>query len=629
MESSSKDRLLYSSELPPPVHMTWKHLTYTLTVGKKSPTTLLKDVSGHANTGQLLAIMGSSGAGKTTLLNALSHRIVTNGRGFRLTGHVMANGLPYSNIQVGQFSAYVMQDDILIETLTPRECFKFAVEMRFKYQEEDIDIWVQEVINLLRLEQCADRRIGGARIKGISGGERKRVAIGIELLRRPSVLFLDEPTSGLDSQNAFNVIKVLKRLCKVYGTTVICTIHQPNAETFHLFDRLMLMVQGQVAYQGDTKDAISFFSKAGMECPTYSNPADFFLATLDITFHNKSHTTQKTKAETITQFYQTHHQDPQSRQDYINAHNNHPIPTSNRATTPTRRFWLLTKRGFISTARHKMSWISIFVIRTTFLLLTLALYSDLGDNARLRYFNVVGLLFYLVISEFFSGITAVTARLPVDKPVFVREHDGDLYTIGEYFFAKFLVDLPFQLGGVVYFNVICFYMLDLEHGGDRLIWWLFLFFLLNQTGISLGMFIGSVVSRTETAVALMPIIVLPSMIFGGFYVNLQKLWVGIRWFSYTSPMRFAFEGLLINQYKGVDAGLGFDPIENMGFDSTRWAAAFILIGIVVGFRIIAFCALVFNNSRVISSSNSDKKVPQGRDYALFSSHGTDKSENIN
>ena len=143
----------------------------------------------------------------------------------------------------GKIGAFIQQDDILIETMTARESFRFAAKLRTNLDDEGIETKVTELINKLGLQMCCDTRIGGVTLKGISGGERKRTSIGYELITDPMLLLLDEPTSGLDSTTALRIVKILKKEARS-GKTVICTIHQPSMEIFDQFDRLILLQDG-------------------------------------------------------------------------------------------------------------------------------------------------------------------------------------------------------------------------------------------------------------------------------------------------------------------------------------------------------------------------------------------------
>ena len=187
-----------------------------------------------------------------------------------------------------------MQNDVLMQTLTPRESFEFAANLRIKATKAEKEKLVNQVLGDLNLNKAADTLIGGPLLKGISGGERKRASIGVELITDPSLLFLDgkstsakltdvlfvsnflEPTSGLDSFTAFVIIKLLKQYAQA-GKTIIFTIHQPSSDIFALFDRFMILAKGKFIYQGYTKHAVDYFGAQGYQCPTFANPADYLM----------------------------------------------------------------------------------------------------------------------------------------------------------------------------------------------------------------------------------------------------------------------------------------------------------------------------------------------------------------
>lgn len=217
-------------------------------------------VNGVAYPGELLAIMGSSGAGKTTLLNTLTFRSASS---LEISGTRAVNGYPVSSNTMTCLSAYVQQEDLFIGNLTVREhlIFQALVRMDREIPYRQRMIRVDEVISELALTKCQNTMIGVPGIKkGISGGEMKRLAFASEVLTDPPLMFCDEPTSGLDSFMAQNVVSVLKSMAKK-GKTVICTIHQPSSEMFELFDKILLMAEGRVAFLGRTDDACLFFKE--------------------------------------------------------------------------------------------------------------------------------------------------------------------------------------------------------------------------------------------------------------------------------------------------------------------------------------------------------------------------------
>lgn len=244
---------------------------------------LLKNVSGVAYPGELLAVMGSSGAGKTTLLNVLAFR---SPGGVQVSQSAVRsiNGIPVHAKQIRSQCAYIQQDDLFIGSLTAREHLIFQAMLRLDRHMpyKDKIQRVDEVINELALAKCQNTIIGvPGRIKGLSGGERKRLSFASEALTDPMLLLCDEPTSGLDSFMAHNVLLVLKRLAQK-GKTIILTIHQPSSEIFSLFDKLLLVAEGRIAFLGAPVDASRFFTSLNAPCPTNYNPADFYVEMLAI-----------------------------------------------------------------------------------------------------------------------------------------------------------------------------------------------------------------------------------------------------------------------------------------------------------------------------------------------------------
>ncbi|MCO5548670.1 hypothetical protein L7F22_002129 [Adiantum nelumboides] len=233
--------------------LVWKDLTVRVVSRRlgRAPHIVLHSLTGYAEPGQLMAIMGPSGSGKSTLLDTLAGRLATNAT---QTGIVLLNGrrrkLCYGT------AAYVTQDDNLIGTLTVRETIRYSAELRLpdRMDAREKEAIVESVIREMGLMECANTKVGNWHLRGISGGEKRRVSIAIEILMRPRLLFLDEPTSGLDSASSFFVVQTIRTLARD-GRTVIASIHQPSSEVFELFDNLCLLSSGQTIYFGDAFEA--------------------------------------------------------------------------------------------------------------------------------------------------------------------------------------------------------------------------------------------------------------------------------------------------------------------------------------------------------------------------------------
>ncbi|WOL13676.1 hypothetical protein Cni_G22449 [Canna indica] len=235
---------------------------------------VLDSISGEVKTGEILAVLGASGSGKTTLIDALANRI----KRASLRGSITLNGEKLEGRLLKAISAYVMQDDLMFPMLTVEETLMFAAEVRLppsvsasKKKER-----VQALIDQLDLRSAADTIIGDEGHRGVSGGERRRVSIGTDIVHDPILLFLDEPTSGLDSTSALMVVQVLQRIARS-GSMVIMSVHQPSYRILGLLDRLIFLSRGQMVYSGPPHGLVEFFAVFGSQIPDGGNPAEFAL----------------------------------------------------------------------------------------------------------------------------------------------------------------------------------------------------------------------------------------------------------------------------------------------------------------------------------------------------------------
>ncbi|KAG9323700.1 hypothetical protein KVV02_008118 [Mortierella alpina] len=236
---------------------------------------IIKDISGRLITGRTCAVMGPSGAGKTTFLSILAGKVV------KTDGSVKVNGKEQTLSLWKKLIGYVPQEDVMLADLTVREILMHSARMRqpVHMSHNEKRLKVLEVIQFLGLGHIMDSPIGDVETRGISGGERKRVNIGMELVASPSILFLDEPTSGLDSATSLEVCKLLKRIAQDQFLTVAAVVHSPSPHAFSQFDDLLLLGSGgRVVYSGPREEAASYFESIGYPMPDDESPADFFIS---------------------------------------------------------------------------------------------------------------------------------------------------------------------------------------------------------------------------------------------------------------------------------------------------------------------------------------------------------------
>jgi ABC-type multidrug transport system ATPase subunit len=242
---------------------------------------ILKDVSEEICSGSLLAIMGPSGSGKSTLLSLLA-LTPNNGKG---TGNVTLNGHKIDSAILRQYCAFMPQDDHLWPFLTCRETLSFAADFFLSKSSAERSAEVDRLIRELGLEKCANTLCGNQFLKGLSGGQKRRLSLAIALMKQPVVLFLDEPTSGLDSASAASFVAFLKYYAQQHGVAVVCTIHQPSTAIFTRFDGTILLSNGRVAYSGPTCDLARYFKEdVGSTAPPDYSLAEFVLEAVNSDF---------------------------------------------------------------------------------------------------------------------------------------------------------------------------------------------------------------------------------------------------------------------------------------------------------------------------------------------------------
>ncbi|CAF1427831.1 unnamed protein product [Adineta steineri] len=254
--------------------LVWERLTV---LSREDKTTEFFRKVRSSITGGLWAVMGPSGSGKSTLLNTLACRLDMN----TITqGEMRLNGAPYNNAELKRIAGYVMQDDLLNGSLTVEETLMYTAELRLPrtFTNKQRRTRVEDVMIDMGLSHVRNVIIGTPMKKGISGGERKRLCVGMQLLNRPQLLFLDEPTSGLDSVTALDLLQTFHSLAhgktQEKAVTIVCSIHQPQSKIFNLFDSLILLKEGNIIYQGPRNQAMETYRAAGFPCPLYTNPAD-------------------------------------------------------------------------------------------------------------------------------------------------------------------------------------------------------------------------------------------------------------------------------------------------------------------------------------------------------------------
>jgi len=534
------------------VELEWKNIEFS-TSNRKGEQKILSNVSGKVKPGQLCAIMGPSGAGKSSLLNILAGRIVDGG-GKTVTGDVSVNGAPIDPVKFRKRIAYVMQEDALFATETPREALRFSAALRLSktVSPADRDELVEKTIERLLLTKCANTFIGNIMIPGVSGGEKKRTAIGVELISNPDVLFLDEPTSGLDSFSAFSVVKILQKLA-LSGRTIICTIHQPSSEVYDLFDQVLLLSNGKLIYHDDAAAVTKYFADLGHVCPPHYNPADFVM------FLMQQQTNEGTEA--LHQAWQkqlpptpasgtvAHHmtRDPHARLE----------PTSGLFT----QFKFLAHRELRGVIRDKAALGARFgttiflnlIVGVVFLFT--ANWGDVGANMgdmQLKLNNHFGAVVQVAIGGMFGLAQPALLSFPMERPIFLREYATGTYGAIPYFFSKIMVEIPMAIAQSATMFILTYWLIGFQGNFGFLV---LTVATLGLVAASTSLLIGSASSNVQVAIQLSPLIFVPQLLFAGFFISISDIPVWLRWAQYLCSLKYSINLVMLLEFAQVPRNL--------------------------------------------------------------------------
>ncbi|CDP00743.1 unnamed protein product [Coffea canephora] len=540
----------------PPVTIKWTNITCSLSnKASKSVRFLLKGVSGEARPGRLLAIMGPSGSGKTTLLNILAGQVMASPR-LHLSGLLEVNGQKISK-RTYKF-AYIRQEDLFFSQLTVRETLSLAAEMQLEEisSVEERDEYVNNLLFKLGLVSCADSRVGDAKVRGISGGEKKRLSLACELIASPSVIFADEPTTGLDAFQAEKVMETLRELA-LDGHTVICSIHQPRGSVYGKFDDIVLLAEGALVYAGPAQETVlDYFSKFGYLCPDHVNPAEFLadLISVDYSSSESVFASQKRIDALVESFSQqissTLSATPLTREGYKSSTYIRKKSVVKRKVGWWRQFCLLLKRAWMQASRDgptnkvraRMSIASAVIFGSVFWRM---------GRSQTSIQDRMGLLQVAAINTAMAALTKTVGVFPKERAIVDRERAKGSYGLGPYLLSKLLAEIPVGASFPLLFGAILYPMAGLHPTLSRFGKFCGIVTVESFSASAMGLTVGAMVPTTEAAMALGPSLMTVFLVFGGYYVNAENTPIVFRWIPRVSLIRWAFQGLCINEFRGL------------------------------------------------------------------------------
>ncbi|XP_050371789.1 ABC transporter G family member 1-like [Argentina anserina] len=597
------------------VSLVWEDLWVGVTNGRSGQRMILQGLTGFAQPGEVLAIMGPSGCGKSTLLDALAGRLSSS---TKQRGDILINGRR-EPLAFGT-SAYVTQDDTLMTTLTVREVVYYSAQLQLpnSMSKEEKKERAETTIREMGLQDSMDTRIGGWSRRGLSGGQKRRVSICIEILTRPKLLFLDEPTSGLDSAASYHVMNRIVKLAHRDGRTVIASIHQPSSEVFELFQNLCLLSSGRTVYFGRASKAEQFFASNGFPCPSLRNPSDHYLRTINKDFdidveqgHDGSISTEEA-INTLIRSYKSSNtfEEVQHRVAEICIQNGGVLEKGSQANFITQCS-VLIRRSFVNMYRDLGYYWLRLAIYIALCLCVGTIFYDIGFS-----FGSIqargSMLMFIAAFLTFMAIGGFPSFVE-DMKIFGRERLNGHYGVAAYVVGNTFSSIPYLVMISLIPGALAYFLVGLQKSFEHFAYFASVLFVCMMMVESLMMIVASIVPDFLMGIITGAGIQGVMMLNGGFFRLPNDLpkpfwrypmyYIAFHKYANQGFFKNEFEGLTFpnNQAGGPPTITGVEILKDtwqveMGY--SKWVDLAILFGMVIVYRLM-FLGIIKLNEKVV------------------------------
>ncbi|XP_034907602.1 ABC transporter G family member 10 [Populus alba] len=558
---------------------------------------ILRKVNCEARPGEIMAIAGPSGAGKSTLLEILAGVIPPS----RVSGEVLVNGRPMNARCFRRLSGYVAQDEAFFPLLTVKETLMYSARLRLPGSFHTAAAIVQELLKQLGLEHVANVRIGSESNRGISGGEKRRVSVGVDLVHDPGVLLIDEPTSGLDSASALHLILLLKSMAIKQGKTIVLTIHQPGFRILELFDKILLLSNGTVHHHGSLDLLEQRLTFAGKFIPRHVNVLEFAIEMTESLAMEDSEARETENSDAA--------QDEELARGNPNRYSN--IEETSYANGRFKEVLILGQRfshiicrtNQLFAARILQAVLGGIVLGTLFM-------NAMNDSKRHKLQSQIGFFAYSLAFL----LSSTTEGLPIflqERRILKRETSKGAYRVSSYVVSNTLVFLPFLLVVALLYSTPVYWLVGLRRTMDGFLYFLLVVWMVVLMSNSFVACFSALVPNFIMGTSLIAGLVGSFFLFSGYFIakdDMPKYWI---FMHYLSLFKYPFECFMINEYGGEEGKrkclksiegacylYGEEFLKQQGVEeSYKWSNLAVMSGFILGYRLLCFLILLCRSYR--------------------------------